>query len=383
MNQTKLRLLEVIWVLMGLMLFQYYSLHGQAHFALVDDLPYVATDIAFDEEGTRYVTLQQGVILKGNDTLMTVPTWFLNEMGLVAVLPSEHYIFFHCTGVDSVQRVIRYDTIAAVYDTLVEVPYTHPFSSNHHGGDIVRDGNILYSSFGYGGDRNDAQDTSEYRGKIITTDLTSLTNTIYATGLRNPFRIALDPNYEQLWVADVGSNVAEEVNILLEGESGGWPCWEGDSLLTIEDTCWASVFPVYFYSQAQPRYIIGGDFYDDEYFWTDAGSGVGGRIDSFGFNTPIEYPNDLTSMAVDPVSGNLYVIEWIGKIYVYIPDTTVLAINEEEEEELPERPEETPLWYADYCTGYIDVFGRRWGHPPIGIVYFDCQTRQKKIILKE
>jgi glucose/arabinose dehydrogenase len=56
---------------------------------------------------------------------------------------------------------------------------------------------------------------------------------IVAYGLRNPFRFALDPDSDELWVGDVGWNSWEEINRFLPpvpGEpasNGGWPCYEG------------------------------------------------------------------------------------------------------------------------------------------------------------
>lgn len=166
---------------------------AKAQWTLVDDLPYISTDIHFDPGGNRYVTLQQGYVLKNADTILQVETWLLNEMGLVSVLPQGGDIYLHYTGYDSVQYVVRYDTIEWSPDTILAVPYKNPYSNVHHGGDLVIVDGVLYSSFGYGGDQNDAQDSLDYRGKIIATNLSTLESWIYADGLRNPFRIAPDP----------------------------------------------------------------------------------------------------------------------------------------------------------------------------------------------
>ncbi len=53
---------------------------------------------------------------------------------------------------------------------------------------------------------------------------------LYATGLRNPWRIAFDLASSNLWVADVGENQYEEVNLILPGRDYGWPYQEGDVL---------------------------------------------------------------------------------------------------------------------------------------------------------
>jgi glucose/arabinose dehydrogenase len=56
---------------------------------------------------------------------------------------------------------------------------------------------------------------------------------IVAYGLRNPFRMAVRPGTNDVWVGDVGSGVAEEVNRIPAPAAGpvrnfGWPCFEGD-----------------------------------------------------------------------------------------------------------------------------------------------------------
>ncbi|NQY67201.1 MAG: PQQ-dependent sugar dehydrogenase [Flavobacteriales bacterium] len=56
---------------------------------------------------------------------------------------------------------------------------------------------------------------------------------IWATGLRNPWRYSFDSETGDLWIADVGQNLYEEVNMQpassAGGESYGWNCYEGNS----------------------------------------------------------------------------------------------------------------------------------------------------------
>ncbi len=59
---------------------------------------------------------------------------------------------------------------------------------------------------------------------------------IIAQGLRNPFRIAIRPGTNELWAADVGWNVWEEINRYTAPGTGayrnfGWPCYEGAARL--------------------------------------------------------------------------------------------------------------------------------------------------------
>ena len=50
---------------------------------------------------------------------------------------------------------------------------------------------------------------------------------IYANGLRNPWRMSFDRGTDRLFVADVGQNVVEEINIVESGGNYGWRTKEG------------------------------------------------------------------------------------------------------------------------------------------------------------
>jgi glucose/arabinose dehydrogenase len=57
---------------------------------------------------------------------------------------------------------------------------------------------------------------------------------IVACGLRNPFRFAIRPGTNEVWLGDVGSSVAEEINRIPTPSAGpnrnfGWPCFEGEA----------------------------------------------------------------------------------------------------------------------------------------------------------
>lgn len=56
---------------------------------------------------------------------------------------------------------------------------------------------------------------------------------IVGYGLRNPFRIAIRPGTNEVWLGDVGWNDWEEINRLVNPTAAslsnfGWPCYEGD-----------------------------------------------------------------------------------------------------------------------------------------------------------
>jgi len=129
---------------------------------------------------------------------------------------------------------------------------------NHDGGRIAfgPDG-YLYISSGDGGNKNDVgtghveggngQSVKTLLGKILRIDVNKKSgdrqygipagnpyvgkdglDEIYATGLRNPWAISFDKGGKhELFCADVGQNMFEEVNVIENGGNYGWPVREG------------------------------------------------------------------------------------------------------------------------------------------------------------
>jgi hypothetical protein len=50
---------------------------------------------------------------------------------------------------------------------------------------------------------------------------------IYAYGLRNPQRFSWDPKNGNLFLADIGQNIVEEIDLVTAGANLGWNDWEG------------------------------------------------------------------------------------------------------------------------------------------------------------
>lgn len=138
----------------------------------------------------------------------------------------------------------------------------HQPQFNHNGGCIAFGGDgYLYAGLGDGGNANDkdeankkldppghspggnGQDLTTLLGKILRVDVSApgqlaipadnpLKNgkgrpEIYAWGLRNPWRITFDRQTKELYAADIGQELYEEVNIIKRGGNYGWPVREG------------------------------------------------------------------------------------------------------------------------------------------------------------
>jgi glucose/arabinose dehydrogenase len=123
-----------------------------------------------------------------------------------------------------------------------------PPAAMHFGG-LVKFGpdGRLYAGIGEGGSPGSAQDHGVLTGKLLRIDVDAgdpyaipadnpfagqagARGEIWATGLRNPWRWSIDRETGLLYVADVGSNFWEEVNVAPLARAGlnyGWPRMEG------------------------------------------------------------------------------------------------------------------------------------------------------------
>ncbi len=124
--------------------------------------------------------------------------------------------------------------------------------ANHNGGHVMfgPDG-MLYIGMGDGGSGGDPQDNGQNRatllGDLLRIDVDSgdpysipadnpfvgmpgMRGEIWAWGLRNPWRFDFDPKAGLLYVADVGQNAWEEIDVVPAPQGGlnfGWNIMEG------------------------------------------------------------------------------------------------------------------------------------------------------------
>jgi len=159
--------------------------------------------------------------------------------------------------------------------------------SNHNGGDLKfgPDG-YLYIGLGDGGgagdrhgEKGNGQNLNTLLGKILRIDVNTDQNygipndnpfvgkaakpEIWAYGLRNPWRFSFDKNSGELFVADVGQNKFEEVNIIEKGGNYGWKIMEASHCFDPEENCKTDglILPIAEYEHEEGISITGGFVY--------------------------------------------------------------------------------------------------------------------------
>jgi hypothetical protein len=155
-----------------------------------------------------------------------------------------------------------------------------PFS-NHNGGQIAfGPDNMLYIGWGDGGSAGDpfgnAQNTETLLGKMLRLDVSDGgasapadnpfvgqdgRDEIYALGLRNPWRFSFDQVTGELWLADVGQNETEEIDIIEKGGNYGWNVREGDDCFNAAVCEDDFIGPVATYDHSDGVSITGGFVY--------------------------------------------------------------------------------------------------------------------------
>lgn len=249
---------------------------------------------------------------------------------------------------------------------------TQPFA-NHNGGSIAfgRDG-YLYIGLGDGGSGGDpgnrAQTLSTLLGKMLRIDVSTLPYTIpldnpfvgdstaldeiWDYGLRNPYRFSFDRLNGDLWIADVGQETFEEVDVEEYPSTGkrnyGWRLMEGFSCFNPLSNCGSDTLdlPVYVYNHGAGCSITGGYVYrgtevpelTGKYIFGDFCSGFVRAI-TIDTDTTAEaltsqlnpnFPNNIGSLAsfAEDGFGEMYIIDragaTTGEVYKIVQEPTIV-----------------------------------------------------------
>ncbi len=208
--------------------------------------------------GAENLSLASRAVLDISDQVSTG-----NEQGLLGFTFSSdgRRLFVSSTDLDGTSVLTEYlmgSTRADLGSARVLMRVPQPFP-NHNGGDVHfgPDG-FLYWSLGDGGGAGDplgtGQDAGDLLGSILRIDLEATETAEYTPapgnpfigaagadevwiyGLRNAWRFSFDPETDDLWIADVGQDLFEEIT-RLPGDTGhgraanlGWNTFEGNQL---------------------------------------------------------------------------------------------------------------------------------------------------------
>ncbi|NHN27153.1 T9SS type A sorting domain-containing protein [Flavobacterium jejuense] len=284
-NTPKRRNLK-LWGLSSFILFLFY---GTFAIAQTISLQSFATGFSSPLEITnagdsRLFVVEKGGLIKilnDNGTVNTTPfldiTSLVNtnsERGLLGLAfhpdyATNGYFFVNYSNNSGNTVIARYSVFAAnpnaanPSSATILMTINQPYD-NHNGGSIKfgPDG-YLYIGMGDGGSGGDPQGyaqnttidgsnpTRVFLGKMLRIDVNTTTapfysipatnpyvgqtgkEEIWAIGLRNPWKFSFDSATGNLWIADVGQNVHEEINKtnapLPAGLNYGWRCYEGNA----------------------------------------------------------------------------------------------------------------------------------------------------------
>lgn len=193
--------------------------------------------------------VENGVLLP--DPFILLPVDNYNERGLsgIAIDPEfeqNHYVYLYYTvplaGHNRLSRVQALGNFALPGSEEVLLELDPMAGTIHNAGAMAfgADGK-LYLAVGEGADGAKAPKLTSLLGKILRLNpdgtvpadnpfydqTTGIYRAIYATGLRNPFSMAIQPGSDRIFVCDVGTDVFEEINHIEAGMDYGWNLLEG------------------------------------------------------------------------------------------------------------------------------------------------------------
>ncbi len=228
--------------------------------------------------------------------------------------------------------------------------------TRHYGGAVVfgPDG-YLYVSLGDGADsKNQGQNPDTFFASIVRLDVDSGdpyaipsdnpfvsgggAAEVWAYGLRNPWRFSIDPVENLMYIADVGQERWEEVDIVSVAEGGynfGWPLTEGTHCFSPSDCDMTGLtLPVFEYDHDEGCSITGGYVYRGNeipelaghYFYGDwCGLWVRSfRYEGGAVTAEQDWSGDLVeagqvnSFGVDG-AGELYLANFEGTVFRVVP----------------------------------------------------------------
>ncbi|MDQ7848939.1 MAG: PQQ-dependent sugar dehydrogenase [Armatimonadota bacterium] len=326
-----------------------------------------------DGSGRLFVVEQAGVIRLIRDGRL-LPRPFLDirrrvvsggEMGLLSVAFHPQYartgrLFVNYTADGgSLRTVIAEYRVSAGDPDLADpaervlLEISQPFR-NHNGGlNIFGPDGMLYIGMGDGGSAgdplNNGQRLDTLLGKLLRIDVDGGTPyrvppdnpfvdrggarpEIWAYGLRNPWRFSFDRGSGRLFLADVGQNRWEEIDLIEKGGNYGWRIMEGAHCFDPPEGCSRAglILPIAEYRTSLGCAVTGGHVYRGSripdlmgrYLFADYCGGQlwslresGGR---WVMETLLATELQISSFGEDQ-AGELYVVDHRGAVYRIVP----------------------------------------------------------------
>jgi glucose/arabinose dehydrogenase len=285
------------------------------------------------------------------------------ERGLLSVAFHPQYrtngfFYVYFTGASGELRIERF-TVSSnpnqANPTSAKVILTVPHPRSNHNGGLAMFGpdGMLYLGLGDGGGGGDpdlnGQNVNSLLGKLLRIDVNSgdpysipagnpfagradAKKEIWAFGLRNPWRYAFDRTAGNLYIADVGQDVTEEVNVVASTRPGvnyGWNITEGSNCYNASSCSKQGIdLPVVEYGHTDGQCSITGGFVyrgsampeiAGTYFYSDY---CAGWLKSFRYDGTATEKRTwsigsvglVTSFGED-ASGELYLTSSNGKVY--------------------------------------------------------------------
>jgi glucose/arabinose dehydrogenase len=329
-----------------------------------------------------------------------------NERGLLGLAfhpnyPENPFFFVNYTNNSGATTISKFSVsanqdIANDSETIL-LEINQPYA-NHNGGCINfgPDGN-LYIGMGDGGSGGDpqnySQNTESLLGKMLRINVNSgaysipennpYGDEIWSIGLRNPWKFSFDSLNGDLWIADVGQNEFEEINMVQNNPANinyGWRCYEGNEPYNLSGCPDEGLtFPVSTYSHYSSGdfkcSITGGYVYrgnqisglNGVYFFADYCSGEIGLLsknENDEWDMYLAFPSINGSWVSfgEDINGELYIASINGGIYKIID--AALSNNEIDSNTLN--------YFPNPFQDYIQINSDR----PINIELYDLSGRK-------
>jgi glucose/arabinose dehydrogenase len=237
-----------------------------------------------------------------------------------------------------------------------------PFANHNGGGLAFGNDGFLYAGFGDGGSGGDplgnGQNLGTQLGKMLRIDVdhgnpfaippdnpfanrSGAIPSIWAYGLRNPFRFSFDRATGDLYIGDVGQDRFEEVDVGVVsrhgGENYGWNVTEASQCFQPASGCNKAgiTLPVTEYGHADGCSIVGGVVYHGcrlpgyagTYFYSDYCSAFvrsfrlvnGQATDARDWTGQLGRGLDRPTSFGTDADGEIYVVDQDGEIYKIVP----------------------------------------------------------------